>query len=113
MAVKLFVGGISWDTTEDSLKTFFEQAGKVVSATIISDKFSGRSKGFGFVEMSSEEEAKEAINKLNGQTLDGREITVNEAKPQVPRESYSGSSQGGRRDFGQRGRGRRDPKGRR
>jgi len=113
MAAKLFVGGISWDTTEDSLKTFFEQAGKVVSATIISDKFSGKSKGFGFVEMSSEEEAKEAINKLNGQTLDGRTITVNEAKPQVPRESYSGPSSGGKRDFGQRGRGRRDSRGRR
>jgi cold-inducible RNA-binding protein len=87
MASKLFVGGLSWDTKEDSLKNFFSQAGNVVSATVITDKFSGRSKGFGFVEMSSEEEAKEAIKKLNGQSLDGRNITVNEARPQQPREN--------------------------
>jgi RNA recognition motif-containing protein len=87
MASKLFVGGLSWDTKEDSLKNLFSQAGNVVSATVITDKFSGRSKGFGFVEMSSEEEAKEAIKKLNGQSLDGRNITVNEARPQQPREN--------------------------
>jgi len=87
MATKLFVGGLSWDTKEDSLRNFFSQAGNVVSATVITDKFSGRSKGFGFVEMSSEEEAKEAIKKLNGQSLDGRNITVNEARPQQPREN--------------------------
>ena len=87
MAIKLFVGGLSWDTKEDSLKNFFSQAGNVVSATVITDKFSGRSKGFGFVEMSSEEEAQEAIKKLNGQSLDGRNITVNEARPQQPREN--------------------------
>ncbi len=86
MATKLFVGGLSWDTKEDSLKNFFSQAGNVVSATVITDKFSGRSKGFGFVEMSSEQEAQEAIKKLNGQSLDGRNITVNEARPQAPRE---------------------------
>ena len=87
MAIKLFVGGLSWDTKEDSLKNFFSQAGNVVSATVITDKFSGRSKGFGFVEMSSESEAQEAIKKLNGQSLDGRNITVNEARPQQPREN--------------------------
>src|SRR5512143_1984268 len=91
MAAKLFVGGISWDTTEDSLKTFFAEAGTVVSATVITDKYTGRSKGFGFVEMSSDAEAKAAIEKLNGKTLDGRTIVVNEAKPMVPREN---------RDFG-------------
>jgi len=80
MATKLFVGGISWDTTEESLANFFAQAGTVASATIITDKYSGRSKGFGFVEMSSEEEAEEA-KKLNGQELDGRAITIDEAKP--------------------------------
>ena len=85
MATKLFVGGLSWDTTDDSLKTFFAQAGNVVSASVISDKFTGRSKGFGFVEMGSEEEAKETVAKLNGQMLDGRAIAVNEARPQVPR----------------------------
>ena len=87
MATKLFVGGLSWDTKEDSLKNFFSQAGNVVSATVITDKFSGRSKGFGFVEMSSDQEAQEAIKKLNGQSLDGRNITVNEARPQAPREN--------------------------
>jgi RNA recognition motif-containing protein len=87
MATKLFVGGLSWDTKEDSLKNFFSQAGNVVSATVITDKFSGRSKGFGFVEMSSDQEAQEAIKKLNGQSLDGRNITVNEARPQQPREN--------------------------
>ena len=87
MAIKLFVGGLSWDTKEDSLRNFFAQAGNVVSATVITDKFSGRSKGFGFVEMSSDSEAQEAIKKLNGQSLDGRNITVNEARPQAPREN--------------------------
>ncbi len=87
MATKLFVGGLSWDTKEDSLRNFFSQAGNVVSATVITDKFSGRSKGFGFVEMASEKEAEEAIKKLNGQSLDGRNITVNEARPQQPREN--------------------------
>lgn len=99
MAAKLFIGGISWDSTEDSLKNFFAQFGTVVSATIITDKYTGRSKGFGFVEMSSEEEAKAAIEKGNGQSLDGRTIVVNEAKPQVPRENnYSRPSYGGGRD---------------
>lgn len=87
MATKLFVGGLSWDTKEDSLRNFFSQAGNVVSATVITDKFSGRSKGFGFVEMASEKEAEEAVKKFNGQSLDGRNITVNEARPQQPREN--------------------------
>lgn len=92
MATRLFVGNLSWDTTDDSLNTFFGSAGTVVSASVIKDKYSGRSKGFGFVEMSSEEEAKAAIEKLNGQTLDGRAIVVNEARPQVPRENFGGGS---------------------
>ena len=82
---KLFVGGLAWTTRDDSLKDFFSQAGTVVSASVIMDKFSGRSKGFGFVEMSTPEEAQEAM-KLSGQELDGRAITVNEARPQAPRE---------------------------
>src|SRR3989304_7423949 len=85
MATKLFVGGLSWDTTEDSLKNFFAAAGTVVSATVITDKYSGRSKGFGFVEMSNEKEAEEA-KKLNGQVLDERTIAVADARPQEPRE---------------------------
>lgn len=92
MATRLFVGNLSWDTTDDSLKTFFGPAGTVVSATVIKDKYSGRSKGFGFVEMSSEDEAKAAVEKLNGQNLDGREVVVNEARPQVPRDNYGGGS---------------------
>jgi len=82
---KLFVGGISYDTTEEALKDFFSKAGTVESVTIIKDKFSGRSKGFAFVEMGSEEEAKKAIDTLSGQELDGRNITVNVARPMTER----------------------------
>ena len=89
MAIKLFVWGLSWDTTDDSLKTFFSQAGTVVSASVIKDKFTGKSRGFGFVEMSSDEEANAAKEKLNGQTLDGRTISVNDARPQAPRDEGS------------------------
>ena len=81
MATKLFVGGLAWATTEDSLRTLFTQVGEVVSATVITDRFSGRSKGFGFVEMATEEQAAEAVKKLNGQELDGRKIIVSEARP--------------------------------
>ena len=98
MALKLFVGGLSWDTTDDSLKTFFATVGTVTSAKIITDKFSGKSRGFGFVEMSSDDEAKKAIADLNGKTLDGRAIVVNEAKPMAPRENR-GFGGGGGRDF--------------
>jgi len=81
MEKKLYVGSLSYETTEDSLRDLFSKAGTVDSATIIIDKFSGRSKGFGFVEMSSEEEAKKAIEMFNGKELDGRNIVVDEAKP--------------------------------
>jgi RNA recognition motif-containing protein len=81
MAIKLFVGSLAWATTDDSLKEFFASAGTVVSANVITDRESGRSRGFGFVEMSSDEEAKKAIEELNGKDLDGRPITVNEARP--------------------------------
>jgi len=85
MAKKLFVGGLSYSTTSETLKETFGQAGTVVSAAVITDKMSGRSKGFGFVEMSSDEEARAAIETLNGKNLDGRSITVNEARPLEPR----------------------------
>jgi len=88
MATKLFVGGLSWDTTDNSLRNFFSSAGKVISANVIKDKYTGRSRGFGFVEMSTEEEAEEA-KKLNGQVLDGRNISVNDARPQAPRGEVS------------------------
>lgn len=78
---KLFVGGLSWNTTDSMLQDFFATAGTVVSAKVITDKFSGRSKGFGFVEMSSEAEAQEAVAKLNNQSLDGRAIKVDLARP--------------------------------
>lgn len=81
MSNKLYVGGLSFDTTEETLKELFSQAGSVNSATIILDKNSGRSRGFGFVEMSTEEEAKKAIEMFNGKELDGRNIVVDEARP--------------------------------
>lgn len=87
MASKLFVGGLAWATRDDSLKNFFSTVGTVVSAQVIIDKYTGKSKGFGFVEMSTEKEAEEAITKLNGQALDGRNIAVSEARPQQPRDS--------------------------
>lgn len=90
---KLYVGSLSYDTTEDSLKELFSQAGTVSSATIIIDKISGRSKGFGFVEMSSEEEAKKAVEMFNGKELDGRNLVVDEARPmkKKPFRDFSGS----------------------
>ena len=81
MAKKLYVGGLSYDTSDASLKETFAEAGTVESATVITDRMSGRSKGFGFVEMSSDEEANKAIEMFNGKELDGRTITVNEARP--------------------------------
>ena len=81
MNKKLFVGNISYNSTEQSLQELFSQAGTVESAVIITDRVSGRSKGFGFVEMSSEEEAKKAIELLNEKDIDGRNITVSEARP--------------------------------
>ena len=81
MSNKLYVGSLSYDTTQESLEKLFSEAGKVESATVITDKFSGRSKGFGFVEMSSEEEAKKAVEMFNSKELDGRTIIVDEAKP--------------------------------
>ncbi len=96
MAAKLFVGSLSWDTTDATLHDFFASAGTVVSASVIMDKYTGRSRGFGFVEMTTDEEAKKAIDTLNGQTLDGRQIVVNEAKPQAPRDSsFRGGGGGG------------------
>ncbi|HVW23206.1 MAG TPA: RNA-binding protein [Candidatus Saccharimonadales bacterium] len=85
MATKLFVGSLAWATTDDGLKAAFEAAGTVVSANVIMDRETGRSRGFGFVEMSSDEEAKAAVEKLNNSELDGRTITVSEARPRTDR----------------------------
>ena len=87
MATKLFVGNLDWTVTSDDLKQLFSPVGTVVDAVVISDKMSGRSRGFGFVEMSSDDEAKKAVEKLNGSDLKGRKINVNEARPQEPRQN--------------------------
>lgn len=108
MAKKLYVGGLSYDTTEDGLKDAFAKAGTVDSATIITDKMSGRSKGFGFVEMSSDEEATKAMEMWNGKELDGRTLTVNEARPmeeRPPRRDFNRGGGGGGRSFGGNSRG--------
>jgi len=81
MEKKLYVGSLSYDTTADGLKDLFSNAGKVESATVITDRISGRSKGFGFVEMSTEDEAKKAKEMFDGKELDGRKIIVDEARP--------------------------------
>lgn len=97
MATKLFVGSLSYNTTDATLEEFFAQAGNVVSAKVIMDRDTNRSKGFGFVEMGSEEEAQAAVAQLNGKELDGRQIAVNEARPQENRERrpFSGGGNGG------------------
>ena len=95
MAKKLYVGGLSYNTTEATLRDTFAACGTIVSATIIMDKMTNRSKGFGFVEMSTDEEAKKAIETINGTELDGRTLTVNEAKPMEPRAPRTGGGFGG------------------
>jgi RNA recognition motif-containing protein len=90
---KLYVGNLSYNSTEDSLAELFSQFGEVVSIRIVTDRETGRSKGFGFVEMASAEAAQQSIAQLNGKQVDGRALTVNEARPQEPR-------QGGGRGFG-------------
>jgi len=89
MSTKLFIGSLAYAVTDDSLAEFFAQAGTVESAKVIIDRDTGRSKGFGFVEMADEEGAKAAIDQLNGKELEGRAIVVNEARPQAPRENRS------------------------
>ncbi|HET7629737.1 MAG TPA: RNA-binding protein [Candidatus Saccharimonadales bacterium] len=81
MSKKLFIGSLAWATTDDSLKAHFEQCGAVANAKVITDRESGRSRGFGFVEFDDDKAADEAISKLNGSDLDGRSINVSEARP--------------------------------
>jgi len=85
MGTRLFVGSLSWGVNDDMLREAFEKAGTVESASVITDRMSGRSKGFGFVEMASDEEAQAAIDMWNEQELDGRAIIVNEARPREER----------------------------
>ncbi|MEC4889414.1 MAG: RNA-binding protein [Nitrospira sp.] len=111
MGSKLYVGGLPYSATETQLTTLFATHGTVESARVIADKFTGQSRGFGFVEMSTPEEAKAAIAALNGSQMDGRSLTVNEAKPQEPRTGggggggrFSGGGGGRGNDFGSRSR---------
>ena len=85
MAINLFVGNLPYTMTSDDMAATFAPAGTVVSAKVISDKYSGRSRGFGFVEMSSDEEAKKAIEMFNGKDVNGRPLVVNEARPREER----------------------------
>jgi len=100
MAKKLYVGGLSYSTTQDGLAQAFSAAGTVASAVIINDKMTGRSKGFGFVEFNDEDDAQKAIDMFNGKELDGRTLTVNEARPmeERPRRDFNrGGDNGGDR----------------
>ncbi len=104
MGKRLYIGNLSYNTTEDALKELFAQHGTVESVSIHMNKFSGRSRGFGFVEMSTDEEAKAVVEKLNGQNLDGRDLVVNEARPMEEKSGERGG--GGGRRFGGGGGGR-------
>ncbi len=103
MASKLYVGGLSYSTTSESLREYFGQCGTVESATVITDRFSGQSRGFGFVEMSTAAEAQEAISKLHDQPFEGRKLTVSVANsPGAGSRSGGGSRFGGGAGGGQR-----------
>ncbi len=96
MNKKLYVGGLPYSVAEDKLQEIFSAHGTIESARVITDRFTGRSRGFGFVEMSSDEEAQTAIDSLNGSDLDGRSLTVNEARPQENRGGGGGGGGGDR-----------------
>ena len=90
MAKKLYIGGLPYSTTEDELRTKFSEFGAVASAVVITDKFSGRSKGFGFVEFENDADADKAISAMDGQDFGGRNLTVNEARPMERRNDRPG-----------------------
>ncbi len=100
MDVKLYVGNLPFDTTEQAIREMFAQCGTVVSVALIKDRDSGQSKGFAFVEMSSQKEAQNAISTLNGRTVGDRQMKVNIAKPREERPAFRNG--GDRRDFGRR-----------
>jgi cold-inducible RNA-binding protein len=109
MGTKLYVGNLPFNTTENELQELFSQAGTVQEVTLMQDRFTGKSRGFAFVTMGSDEEAQNAISKLNGQSIEGRPLTVNEARPREQRppggggRGYGGGGgYGGRREGGQR-----------
>ncbi|HWT03280.1 MAG TPA: RNA-binding protein, partial [Pyrinomonadaceae bacterium] len=110
MSTKLYVGNLSFKTTSEELREHFSQAGTVESASVIEDRETGRSRGFGFVEMATAEDAQAAIEQFNGKDLNGRNLTVNEAKPKTDRGpggggrgGYGGGGGGRDRDRGDRG----------
>jgi len=111
MGARLYVGNLSYSTTDDSLREAFSAHGEVVSASVMVDRETGRSRGFGFVELSSDAEARTAIDAMNGSMLDGRALTVNEARERTQRGGGGGGGggRGGDRDGGGRG-GRRPPR---
>jgi len=102
MGKKLYVGNLSYNTTQEQIQELFSQAGEVSEIALITDRETGRAKGFGFVEMATEEGAREAIKRFNGTTLDNRALTVNEARPREERSggSYGGGSYGGGSSYG-------------
>ncbi|MDX2043106.1 MAG: RNA-binding protein [Acidobacteriota bacterium] len=103
MSMKLYVGNLSFQTTEDDLLDLFSQAGSVASASLVTDRDTGRSRGFAFVEMASKEEGEAAINQFNGVEIGGRALTVNEARPKESRGGgggFGGGRGGGRGGFG-------------
>jgi len=100
MTKKLYVGNLSFDTTQEKLRELFAQAGEVTEVSIITDRDTGRSKGFGFVEMATEQAAQDAIKRFNGSTLDNRSLTVNEARPREERSGGGGGYGGGGRRGG-------------
>ncbi|MEK7212628.1 MAG: RNA-binding protein [Patescibacteria group bacterium] len=99
MSKRLYVGGLSYSTSQNALQDAFAQAGTVENTTVVMDKMTGRSRGFGFVEMTNDDDAQKAIEMWNGKELDGRRLTVNEAKPMGERPPRRGGFGGGR-DFG-------------
>ncbi len=100
MSMKLYVGNLSFQTSSDDLQQLFAQAGTVESASVVEDRETGRSRGFGFVEMSSSEEGQAAIQQFNGKEVNGRSLTVNEARPREDRGGRGGGGGGGRGGFG-------------
>ncbi|MBI2068543.1 MAG: RNA-binding protein [Candidatus Yanofskybacteria bacterium] len=107
MAKRLYIGNLSYDTTDDSLRNAFAEVGPVASASVMKDRMSGRSRGFAFVEMENDDDAPKAIERWNGQELDGRKLIVNEARPMTTdRPPRRGGFGGGGRGFG--GGGQRD-----
>jgi len=105
MAKKIYVGNLPWSTTSATLESLFSAHGTVNSAEVISDRETGRSRGFGFVEMESDDACQRAIQALNGTEVDGRAITVNEARERAPRSGGGGGGYGGRGGRGGGGRG--------